>query len=372
VATSFEPLGLQGDGGDPGGGGGEGLVAVQLPGMPGCSEGEGLAGPGLAHDQGDAGAALADITDHALLIVAGGGMGGQRGPDGLMGHLGGLLAGAAGGGGDQPLLCGQQLRGGPAPLLDRPIGDHADRPLGQEPVGQVLELGSAGPGQLAAEGGDDVLAGEGGRGRGEAVRAGQPVEHSGHRPLGHCPFLPAVLRPVGHLPDQGVRVHAPLGRFCPPPSIQGVRCLVPFRLAGRVDGPLDQPRRPLPPIRLEPLDRQVDLAGALGEQPDQLLGHATELPVAMGVRRRPLHAQRPDKLVLVGGAVDGVRSQAVAVQVPTVQCRPASVRPLDAVGHHQMGVQQRVALPGGPVVEPDRQQPLAGHVLDTAMTAANS
>jgi hypothetical protein len=24
------------------------------------------------------------------------------------------------------------------------------------------------------------------------------------------------------------------------------------------------------------------------------------------------------------------------------------------------------------VVEPDRQQPLAGHVLDTAMTAANS
>jgi hypothetical protein len=37
-----------------------------------------------------------------------------------------------------------------------------------------------------------------------------------------------------------------------------------------------------------------------------------------------------------------------------------------------MGVQQRVALPGRPVVEPDRQQPLAGHVLDTAMTAANS
>jgi hypothetical protein len=35
-----------------------------------------------------------------------------------------------------------------------------------------------------------------------------------------------------------------------------------------------------------------------------------------------------------------------------------------------MGVQQRVTLSGGPVVEPDRQQPLSGHVLDTAMAAA--
>ena len=62
--------------------------------------------------------------------------------------------------------------------------------------------------------------------------------------------------------------------------------------------------------------------------------------------------------------------QPMPIQVPAVQCCPAAVRPLDAVGHHQMGVQQRVALPGGPVVEPDRQQPLSGHVLDTAVAAA--
>jgi hypothetical protein len=73
-------------------------------------------------------------------------MSGQRGPDGLMGHHGGLLAGAAGGGGDQPLLDPQQLRGGPAALLQRPVGDHADRPLGKKLVGQVLELDSAGAG----------------------------------------------------------------------------------------------------------------------------------------------------------------------------------------------------------------------------------
>ena len=60
------------------------------------------------------------------------------------------------------------------------------------------------------------------------------------------------------------------------------------------------------------------------------------------------------------------------VQVPAVQGRPASVRPLDPVGHHQMGVQQRIALPGCPVVEPDRQQPLSGHVLDTTMASPGS
>ncbi len=37
-----------------------------------------------------------------------------------------------------------------------------------------------------------------------------------------------------------------------------------------------------------------------------------------------------------------------------------------------MGVQQRIALARGPVVEPDRQHPLAGHVLDTAMATAGA
>jgi hypothetical protein len=64
----LEPFCLQGDGGDAGGGTGQGPVAVQLPGMPGCSEGEGLAGPCLSHDEGAAGAALTDIANHRLLI----------------------------------------------------------------------------------------------------------------------------------------------------------------------------------------------------------------------------------------------------------------------------------------------------------------
>jgi hypothetical protein len=49
-----------------------------------------------------------------------------------------------------------------------------------------------------------------------------------------------------------------------------------------------------------------------------------------------------------------------------------SVRPLHPVGDDQMGVQQRIALTGGPVIKTDRQHPLSGHVLDTAMAAADA
>jgi hypothetical protein len=37
------------------------------------------------------------------------------------------------------------------------------------------------------------------------------------------------------------------------------------------------------------------------------------------------------------------------------QAPPASVRSLDAVRHHQVGVQQRITLPGRPMVKPNRQ-----------------
>jgi hypothetical protein len=145
-----------------------------------------------------------------------------------------------------------------------------------------------------------------------------------------------------------------------------------LRFAGSLDGPLDQPRCPLPTVRDQPVQLVVDLVGALGEAADQLLGYPLELPVAIGVRWRPFDSKRPGQLALVGGPVDGVRGQPMPVQVPTVQGCPMSIRSLDAVGHHQMGVQQRVTLPGRPVVEADGQQPLTGHVLDTTMATAGT
>jgi hypothetical protein len=60
------------------------------------------------------------------------------------------------------------------------------------------------------------------------------------------------------------------------------------------------------------------------------------------------------------------------VQVAAVQGCPASVRALDAVGDDQMGVQQRITLAAGAMVEADGQHSLAGHVLDTAVAAAGA
>jgi hypothetical protein len=315
-------------------------------------------------------AALAQIPDHRLLIAAAGGMGGQGLTHGRMGGNGGVLAGSAGGALNQPLLDGQQVRGGPTALLQGPVGDHADRPLSQEPIRQLLQHGPSGAGQPGAEGDQDLRAGEGGRVLGQPLRAGQPVEESINSFSGHRPVLDPVGCPASHRPDQSVRVHATFSRLLPPAAVQGVRSLVLLGLASCLDSPLDQPRCPLPPILDQPVELGVDLAGALGELPNQVLGQALELPVTVAVCRRPLHPKRPDERPLVGGPVDSVRGQPMAVDIAAVQRCPASVRPLDPVGHHQMGVQQRVTLPGCPVVEADRQHPLSGHVLDTAMAAA--
>jgi hypothetical protein len=312
--------------------------------MPGDPNGEGLARPGPPDDEGDPLAALAQVPHHRLLVRSGGRMRGQGVAHGLMGSHSRLLIGPTGHPLDQPLLDREQLRGRPAALLQHPIGDHADRPLGTEPIRQRLQHGPSGSGQPGAEGDQDVRAGEGGRVLGQPLRAGQPVEESSNSFTGHRPVLDPVGCPVGHCPDQGVRVHATFSRLGPPAAVQGVRSLVLLGLAGGLDRPLDQPRCPLPTISNQPIKLGVDLAGALGEPPHQCLGHALELAVAVSVRCCPLHSQCPDVLALVGGPVDGVRGQPMPVQVPAVQGRPASVRPLNPVGDDQVGVQQRVAF----------------------------
>jgi hypothetical protein len=156
--------------------------------MPGDAQGEGLARPGPADDHGHPLAALAQVADHRLLIWAGGGMSGQGLAHRLMGDDRGVLARPAGGAGDQPLLDAKEVGGGPAALLECPVGDHADRPLGQEPVGQGLEFCPSGAGQAGAQGDQDVGAGEGGRVLGQPVLAGQLIE----QPTGHLGGRPPV------------------------------------------------------------------------------------------------------------------------------------------------------------------------------------
>ena len=76
----------------------------------------------------------------------------------LVGDHGQLLARPASGVGDQSLLDRQEVWGGPAALLQGPVSDHTDRPLGQEPIRQLLELGPSGAGKTAAQGDQDLRA----------------------------------------------------------------------------------------------------------------------------------------------------------------------------------------------------------------------
>ena len=132
MATSSNPSASKDDGGDPGGRGGQGPVAVQLPGMPGHAQGRRSCPsrpcprPGRRRRRPGRHPGPSPAGPHRRS-----GGPGQGGPDRVVGDHRGLLAGAAGGGGDQPLLHGQELGGGPAALLQRPIGHHGHRPLGQ-------------------------------------------------------------------------------------------------------------------------------------------------------------------------------------------------------------------------------------------------
>ena len=64
---------------------------------PGMARSCRTARPGLADDHRDAGAALAHVPDHRPLVLAGGRVGLEGGPDRVVGHHGRLLVGAAGG-----------------------------------------------------------------------------------------------------------------------------------------------------------------------------------------------------------------------------------------------------------------------------------
>jgi len=109
--------------------------------MAGHAQGEGLTGPGPADDDRDPLAALAQVPDHRLLIRSSGRVRRQGLAHHLMRDHGCLLARPGSGGRDQLLLDAKQVGGGPAALLQGPVGDHTDRPLGHEPVRQLLQVG---------------------------------------------------------------------------------------------------------------------------------------------------------------------------------------------------------------------------------------
>ena len=126
----------QPDGGDPGRGGAEDLVAVQLERLPGQPQRPGLARPGPPDHHRHPGAALGEVADHGRLVLPGGGVAVQDLADNLRPDDGAALAGPAGGAVDQlPLKC-QQLRRREPVHPQAPVVADPDGPLGQEPVGR--------------------------------------------------------------------------------------------------------------------------------------------------------------------------------------------------------------------------------------------
>jgi hypothetical protein len=202
----LEPLSLQAHGRDAGRGRRQESVAVQLPGMAGDPQGEGLARPGPPHDHRNPLAALAQVVHHRLLIRPGSRVRGQGLAHRLMGDHGRVLLGPAGSGGDQPLLDRQQVRvdqrrSSRARSATTLTARSAKNRSANSSSSIRPTLASSAPRATSTSG-----RGEGGRLGGQPVRAGQAVKHWIGHLFGHRPVLLAVGCPAGHLPDQGVRV----------------------------------------------------------------------------------------------------------------------------------------------------------------------
>ncbi len=163
-----------------------------------------------------------------------------------------------------------------------------------------------------------------------------------------------------------------LGGFVAPPLGQRGGRLVLLGLPGGLYYPLDQLGGPQPTLGLESLHLAIDRIRPLGEHPQQVLWHAGQLAVAPPVRLAPGDPKRPCQGALVGAPVDRIRRHPVPVQVATIQRRPATIRTPDTVRNDHVGVQQRIACPRGPMVEPDRQQAVAGHMVAASMAAAGA
>jgi hypothetical protein len=148
-------------------------------------------------------------------------------------------------------------------------------------------------------------------------------------------------------------------------SVSGRSCCLGLRVAwtahltSLVSAPAPRPPGVRPPDRSDPSVWRIPAAAPRARRP------------AHGCHRRPPPATRPRATWTARAGSWRGRWHRRPADAGTHPGRPAPVRAPCPVGHHQVGVQQRVALPGRPVVEPDRKQPSSGYVLDAGVAAAH-
>ena len=340
------------------------------PGLRCGGQGVALARAGLAHHHLHQVTPGGEPADHRDLLGVQPRARGQRrfnscrvrdaGPDTVPGH---------GGVQDEPFDGEHLVRGVPGEAARRArhggpgVGvDGHDARVGEQPIGQRLDVADAGPGrELAAPGPDRGTPVEHRAARGQPVRSEQPVggrgEHLGTRRDrgGAAQRLVQVRGVEPQLPGAGLpqacerhRVHARrLGR----PGGRGGQLRRP-RAGGAVTGELRLDLLPPPrePAQHRPRD-PVHLRGAVRvHSPGQ-------------AERRELVAQR--RLVQRAGGLG------LQVQLPPVQRRPAPIRPPGHVRHQHMGVQLRIPRPRRPMPERRRDEPPARQPVPAVLTPAD-
>ena len=343
----------------------------------GGGEGEGLARPGDALDQVDAGAARAHPPHHRRLLVGDRRSGVERLVDGdRVGDAGSVVL-AAGGRGEEPLLDGDHLGGAVAvdvlaggdevavAAVERCVavlaeGDDVVRR--EEGVGQLEDVvDAAAGGERVADGLDHVPASEHRGHGGQPVRARHPGEElvgldaAGDRNGSG----PSPVEGVG----QRVGVEAEdLGLVPPPGDETGGADVVGLGGPGEVDGVLGGLGAG------EPVLGEVgfDLGAAGGEGVDEWAGDAGDVGEAV-LDRVPLDAEAAGELVAQLGVVEVPDGAAPLVERPAVEGGPAVVLGgVDEVGDHDVGVQVRVEVARRPVPEGGADEPVA---LDGAVAA---
>src|SRR6266536_3161477 len=181
TSTVRAALVVEAHGGDPGGGGADDLVAVQLERLTGQPQRPRLAGARAAHHQRDARAGLAHVAHHRLLVRPAGGVALQHLPHRRRAHDPAAVLVALDRGADQAPLEGEQLRRRVALHAEPLVARDRHGTLVKEPVGDLLELRHAllnrpGDGEPLGELVHYVGAGEGARLRGQPLRAGEGVQ----------------------------------------------------------------------------------------------------------------------------------------------------------------------------------------------------
>ena len=225
------------------------------------------------------------------------------------------------------------------------VRDTDDLVASESGVGECLDLrGRRTVAALRRDGLKDVAAGE----RGAALIERVDVDLGGEL---------ARAQVVGEQPGEPRLVEAVLGRAGAPLVAQPVdRHLVVLALACRQRRGLGgQEGVPATPSQLAD-----DLGAAPGEVLDQLAGEAGEVGRPLG-HLAPLEPEVPADLVAQARLVDESRRLGALVERSRVQRCPAAVRPLGAIGDHDVGVQQRIAGPRGSMTKARGEKPVAAH-----------